>query len=208
MWESLNKAAETYGNGLISGDPVPPEYFLTQQAVIGDTYVFNATTILDFRASYMRWYNDRTPGTLGIDLTSVGFPNSYKNSLPSDRVTMPTFILDNYNQVNTGSISARTNNYVISTNLTKIKGSHTLKFGADLRRLEDNYWQNNNPGGTFNFSNLFTSANALNRATGDSFHRSCWARRRLAARDGHLHSQQLYYQGYFTSTTPGRSARS
>jgi len=204
-WESLNKAAETYKNGLVSGDPVPPEYFLTQQAVFGDTYLFSPTTIFDVRLSYMRWYNDRTPGTLGIDLTTLGFPRSFKDGLPTDRVTVPRFGLSSptYDAVGTGSIGARTNNYTISTTLTKIAGKHTWKFGAELRRLEDNYWQNNNAGGVFNFNNLFTSRNALSPgATGDSF-----ASFLLGYVNDGLAETVIYtanglrYQGYFVNDT-------
>ena len=43
-WRSKNHGAEPYNNGLISGDPISPEAFTTQQAVIADTYIFNPTT--------------------------------------------------------------------------------------------------------------------------------------------------------------------
>ena len=111
-WESLNISPDVYGNGLVSGDPISPEYFLTQQGLFGDTYLFNPTTILDVRLSYMRWYNDRTPGTLGIDLRTVGFPSSFVDGLPKDRVTLTRMGLSSptYNAIGTGSISARTNN--------------------------------------------------------------------------------------------------
>ena len=73
-WRSKNHGAEPYNNGLISGDPISPEAFTTQQAVIGDTYIFNPTTIADIHLSFLRWNYKRTPGTLGYDETKLGFP--------------------------------------------------------------------------------------------------------------------------------------
>ncbi|PWU07532.1 MAG: TonB-dependent receptor [Terriglobia bacterium] len=204
-WESKNISPDVYGNGLVSGDPISPEYFLTQQALFGDTYLFSPTTILDVRLSYMRWYNDRTPGTLGIDLKSMGFPASFVDGLPKDRVTLTRMALTNatYDAISTGSISARTNNYIIAANLTKIAGRHTWKFGADLRQLDDSYWQNNNPGGTMNFSNRFTAANGASPgATGDSF-----ASFLLGRPDSGLAETLNWtanftrYQGYFVNDT-------
>ncbi len=76
-WRSKNHGAEPYNNGLISGDPISPEAFTTQQAVIGDTYIFNPTTIADIHLSFLRWNYKRTPGTLGYDETKLGFPGYF-----------------------------------------------------------------------------------------------------------------------------------
>ncbi|MBI4909531.1 MAG: TonB-dependent receptor [Acidobacteria bacterium] len=204
-WESLNISPDVYGNGLVSGDPISPEYFLTQQALFGDTYLFSPTTILDTRLSYMRWYNDRTPGTLGIDLKTVGFPSSFVDGLPKDRVTLTRMGLTSatYNAISTGSISARTNNYVVAVNLTKIAGAHTLKFGADLRQLDNSYWQNNNAGGTVNFSNRFTAANGASPgATGDSFASFLLGRADSGIAETLNWTANLTrYQGYFVNDT-------
>ena len=49
----------------------------------------------------------------------------------------------------TGStIVARNDVYSIAPSMTKIWGSHTLKFGAEIRRSTHNYYQQNNPSGT------------------------------------------------------------
>jgi hypothetical protein len=204
-WESLNISPDVYGNGLVSGDPISPEYFLTQQGLFGDTYLFSPTTILDVRASYMRWYNDRTPGTLGIDLRTMGFPSSFVDGLPKDRVTLTRMNLSSptYNAIGTGSISARTNNYVIAANLTKTYRAHTLKFGADLRQLDNSYWQNNNAGGTMNFSNRFTAANGASPgATGDSFASFLLGRTDSGIAETLNWTANLTrYQGYFVNDT-------
>ena len=60
----------------------------------------------------------------------------------------------------TGStIIARNDVYAFVPSLTKISGSHTLKFGAEIRRNTHNYYQQNSPSGNFNFDRFMTAAN-------------------------------------------------
>ena len=76
-----------------------------------------------------------------------------------------------YCQGNPQSVIFVTNNiYSLSPNLTKIAGRHTIKFGAELRRIELNYQQANNNSGNFSFTNGMTAQNALSPGnTGYSF---------------------------------------
>src|SRR5260370_42641657 len=54
--------------------------------------------------------------------------------------------------------------------MTKIWGSHTVKFGGEFRRSTHNYYQQNSPSGTFNFDALLTSVNPFAAAgTGNGF---------------------------------------
>jgi len=174
QWNSTNIGSQPYKNGLISGDPISPESFKTYQAVIGDTYVFNPTFIGDLRLSYTRWNYVRTPGTLGYDETKLGFP-SYMGTIASlnrvpNSTTVPTIALSNptVNGVGTGYIFSINNNYVIAPSVTKTIKSHTIKAGVDVRRLEMYYFQNNAPGGSFQF-NTFMSSFANNAAGGHPF---------------------------------------
>jgi hypothetical protein len=174
-WKSSGAQVDIFGNGLYAGDPYSPERFITTQAVLADTYSINPTTIFDIRLGFTRWAYDRTPGTTGINIpNATGLP-SYYNLLDSQRgltgsTTLPSMSVSGYNFVNTGLLYGITNSYTIAPSVIKIVGRHTLKMGADLRRMDLNYYQDNNAGGTFSFSNLFTSQNALSPgATGDSF---------------------------------------
>ncbi len=173
-WKSVNSNVDVYGNGQLNGDPFSPEAFTTDHAVLADTYTLNPTTILDVRLGFMRWFYARTPGHLGVDISKTfGLP-SYFNDIPARNGVTPSTMVPQiaaagYDFVSTGLIFARDNTYVLSPTLTKILRNHTLKFGAEVRRAENNYYQNNQPGGIFNFDNLFTSRNALNSGgTGNS----------------------------------------
>lgn len=214
-WKSQNHAADVYNNGLLSGDPISPEAFTTQQGVIGDTYVFNPTTIADIHVSFFRWNYKRTPGTLGYDETKLGFPSYFSQIVSgngfSPSTTVPSIAMANpsYNGIGTGLIFSINNNYVIAPTFTKILGRHTIKAGADLRRLEMDYFQNNAPGGVFPFDNVFTSKNAASPgSTGNPF--ASFLLGYVSASAGGSNQtvqiappvfQTIYYQGYYLQDT-------
>lgn len=212
-WKSFNLPTVPYNNGLITGDPISPEAFTTQQGVIGDTYVFNPTSVADLHLSYLRWNYVRTPGFLGIQEGTVfGWP-SYMNfgtlnnlakstAVPSISTSGPI----SYTEGGAGYIFSINNNYVIGSTYQKIVGKHTFKAGIDLRRLEMDYFQNNSPGGVFTFDNVFTAANASSPGTTGNA---------LASFElGYVSNstsqtvqvapptfQTVYYQGYFGQDT-------
>ncbi|MBT9330821.1 TonB-dependent receptor [Paracidobacterium acidisoli] len=223
-WKSSNTPSNPYGNGLITGDPISPEAFTTQQGVVGDTYIFNPTTIADIHVSYLRWNYQRTPGLLGYDETKLGWPsymgqisalNDLTNSTTPPKISLASPTLTTGG---TGYIFSINNNYVIAPTFTKIIGNHTIKAGADLRRLEMNYFQNNSPGGVFTFDNIFTSANPSNttlipqgsttpllQASGNSF--ASFLLGYVAQNASQTVQiapptyQTLYYQGYYVQDT-------
>lgn len=173
-WKSSNLPVDVYGNGQRNGDPFSPESFITDHAVLADTYMLGPATILDVRAGFMRWYYNRTPGNLDIPLSQTfGLP-SYYDTLPALNGVNPVNTIPNigatgFNVIGTGLLHARDNTYSLSPTLTRIMGRHTLKIGGEIRRADINYYQNNTTGGTYSFTNLFTSRNALNSgATGNS----------------------------------------
>lgn len=212
-WKSANLPTIPYNNGLVTGDPISPEAFTTQQAVVGDTYVINSTNVADIHLSYLRWNYVRTPGFLGLDeSTAFGWP-SYMNfgslnnlakstAVPSISTSGPI----SYTEGGTGYIFSINNNYAIASTYQKIMGKHTFKVGIDLRRLEMDYFQNNSPGGVFTFDNVFTSANAASPGTTGNA---------LASFElGYVSNsgaqtvqiapptfQTIYYQGYFGQDT-------
>ena len=171
-WKSVNQPVEVYPNKQLNGDPFSPEAFITDHAVLADTYTLSPTTVLDVRGGFMRWFYARTPGNLGINIAQTfGLP-AYFNEIPQKNGVDPSTIVPQilptgYDFIATGLLYARDNTYVVSSTLTKIAGRHTWKFGAEIRRADINYYQNNRPGGSFSFTNVFTSRNALNSgATG------------------------------------------
>jgi outer membrane receptor protein involved in Fe transport len=213
-WKSKNLPADPFGNGIITGDPISPEAFTTQQIVFGDTYVFNPTSVADIHLSWLRWNYERNPGHLGYNLNQLGFnPASDMGNISALNETpkssgIPRMSLSNPNILvgGTGYIFSINNNYTIASTYQKIWKRHTFKFGLDLRRLEMDYYQNNNPGGVFTFDNVFTSQNtALPGATGNPI--ASFLIGDVATSGAQTEQistptfQTLYYQGYFAEDT-------
>jgi Carboxypeptidase regulatory-like domain len=208
-WKSKNVAPDPYGNGLVTSSPIAPEAFTTQQIVAGDTYVFNPTTIADLRLSFLRWNYTRIPGSLGYDLSKAGFPSyiseiaQYAGFTPSTIVPRLVFTSPSYSIGGTGLYYLINNVYGLAPTFTKTLGRHTLKGGADLRRLEESYYVNSYPGGQFNFDNVFTSANP-SKATGSgnpvaSFDLGYPATANFPITPATFNT--IYYQGYYVTDT-------
>jgi hypothetical protein len=139
-WKSTSTRIDVYENKLLGN---APEDFTTDQAVLADTYTLSPTMLLDARVSFLRWFYDRTPGDLGVKLSStLGLP-SYFDQIPvlngvDPSTSVPRISATGYNMGGTGLINSRNTNYSIAPTLTKISGRHTWKFGAELRRLDWN----------------------------------------------------------------------
>ena len=166
-WGNLNLPIDPFNNGVCQDRCT--EKFNTNNFVLGDTYSFNPTTIMDIHLSYQRFDYTRTPKTLGFDLTTLGYPASLNSQVTFRDLPVP--VINGFDTNGTfGSQGAgsviidKNDNYRASGTLTKIAGNHTLKFGAEFMRMTLNYGQTNTPSGIFNFDPGFTAQNAL--ATG------------------------------------------
>jgi hypothetical protein len=207
-WKSSNLPVDVYGNQQRNGDPFSPEAFTTDQAVLADTYSIGPTTILDLRLGFMRWFYQRTPGNLGISpAKAFGLP-AYFDQIPAldgvDGVTTVPGIAAGYSTISTGFLAARDNSYSITPTLTKISGRHTWKFGAELRRQDVNYFQNNNPSGAFSFDGGFTSQNPANQgSTGAPFASFLlgYPNNSTTVQTSPFTAGSIRYQGYFANDT-------
>jgi hypothetical protein len=211
-WKSTNLPADPFGNGVITGDPISPEAFTTQQLVVGDTYIFNSTSVADIHLSYLRWNYVRDPGHLGYDLTKFGWP-SYMGQVSALNQTpkssgIPRMSMSNPSIIvgGTGYIYSINNHYVLGSTYQKIWKRHTFKTGIDLRRMEMDYYQNNNPGGVFTFDNVFTGQNSSSPgSTGNPI--ASFLLGYVATSTAQTEQistptyQNMFYQGYFGQDT-------
>jgi hypothetical protein len=137
-------------------------HFAANDAVIGDTYTFNPTTIADFRVSFLRsWWSFTSPSQ-GIDLSKFGPAyGALASQISVDNIPIPS-VSGYYNFWECCTVNSQpTNNYFVSGNLTKIIGRHNVKFGGELRDYIYSLVQTSNGSGSFSFDNLFTSQNPL-----------------------------------------------
>ena len=212
-WSSKNIDPKPFPNNNLYYIQLAPEVFTTKQIVFGDTYVINSKSVADLRLGYLRWNYNRIPTNIGLDESAAfGWPSYMNfgalNNLPKSTAVpmMSTGGPISYYEGSAGYIFSINNNYSIASTYQKIWNRHTFKVGIDLRRLEMNYFQNNNPGGIFTFDNAFTGSNAASPgSTGNplasfelGYVSTSTAQTVQTAPPTY---QTLYYQGYFVQDT-------
>ena len=114
---------------------------IAHQAVIGDTYTFSPTTVLDLRLSYLRgYYDDKVPDQ-SVDLSMFG-PNW---GALNGQVTFQTTPTYNWRGTHSYKTTAGIftslrywNVYGFSAGLTKILGNHAMKVGGEVRLMDNN----------------------------------------------------------------------
>lgn len=162
LWKSLTLKIDPFGNGFYPSELVQgsPEDFTTQQILLADTYTITPATIADVRLSWIRQRYDRRSDSFGFDLTKLGWP-AFMNQQVSERF-LPNVSAQGLSGgfPNIGSfISGKTEDRNIAGSLTRVSGSHTLKFGAEVRTGPFNYKQLAGGSGNFSFTNVFTANN-------------------------------------------------
>jgi hypothetical protein len=171
----------------------------SHQFVLGDTYAFTPTTILDVRLSYLRTKYDDHPSSLGYDISQVSSGLApYMSQMTANIV--PGLGISNtamswFGGQRGGFSNSISNNYVFSASLSKMKGSHSLKFGNEFRLMDKNYSGGKNLSGNWSF-------NAKTPMTGDY-----WSDFLLgypsSVSAGSLQpvTNYNYYQGYYVADT-------
>jgi hypothetical protein len=146
---------------------------LIQTTGIGATYTLSPTVVLDGNIGYTRLALSaqnidlgknygldvlKIPGTNGTDYLQSGYPRFTFNTFSS---------IGNPNVSN--PFQFRDPQYVATTNLAVMKGSHSLRFGFEYSKYDINHFQpqaSNGPRGGFNFSGGLTSLSGGAPTTG------------------------------------------
>lgn len=142
------------------------------QAVFGDDYTFNATTVLNVRLAFLRWVSLQIPACAPCDIAFTGWPAATIAAMnhPSTGIPLVNVLGYSANGGASQTIPIADENWAISGTMTKILGRHTLKFGGEWRRQPNNYGQTQNgsvEAFTFNSpANGFTGNSWANYALG------------------------------------------
>ena len=119
---------------------------LTQQGVLGDTYVLNSGTVLDVRASVTRQHFNSVPYNTNVDQAQFDQynPTKYYTGFASQMVkhTLPELTVSGSDNLYAfGSVANFNedwyNTYSLNANLVKILGPHSLKVGAESRLMDN-----------------------------------------------------------------------
>jgi Carboxypeptidase regulatory-like domain len=130
----------------------------TQQVVLGDTIV-KGQTVIDVRASYLRYTTSVTPANTNVDLAPFGpfyaaiqgqvSEREFPNISVGNTISQPFAFLN----VTNGSPF---NNYALSGVVNRVFGRHTLSAGGEARRMEEYFNQTTAPTGLNMFEGVFT----------------------------------------------------
>jgi len=147
-------AALPDGSGAISGTPAPQQTHVSA-AVIGAHRVWASGLLAELRISDTRRRIARQAAAAeGVAL----LPPAVTASALAQQ-TLPAVLIAGHQQLGPPANTATefsTNVTQISDSLTRLRGRHLLKAGADLRWLRLNIMQPPSPAGQFSFSALFT----------------------------------------------------
>jgi hypothetical protein len=131
-------------------------------AVVNNTNILNDTTVLTLRYGYSTWQDscDKQPFSAGIG--SLGFSSNYTSALSQTDVFPELLFNDVVDVGGWGAIPNRWNSpYTFNATLSKLWGNHSLKAGADMRKMGVDTVSATVMGGSFTFDRLFTSNNGV-----------------------------------------------
>lgn len=153
------------------------EHYDTYALETGYTYNPAPTTVFTFNMGVSRFRYNRNPKNAGFDLTTIGWPESYNQAIPTQMRTPPTPCVANFADSimctqGQSFIQDRDTQYSASPNVSMLRGHHQYQFGLQLEIGQDNYAQSNVASGAFNFCSpgqaCFTSLPGVS-GTGFSF---------------------------------------
>ncbi len=150
--------ANLYNNLAFSANPGISR---SQQFIVDYTRTHSPTTIFNARAGVTRVKSIRDPLSTGFDQTSLGLPKAIQTA---GVLAFPQFNTTQYRTLGASGfavIHRFEDVYQASGAVTKIIGGHTLKTGAEYRKLHENYFQPNLPQGGFTFNRNATALNPL-----------------------------------------------
>jgi len=131
-------------------------------ATLDDVYTFNPTTILDVRTNWTYFGEVHGSPSNGLDPTTLGFPSSIASN--STLLQMPLISFGSCGSQtsfqclgDTGSSQVPSQSYQLFTDLVKVIGKHSLKFGFDGRRYNLDAITFGSSSGSYTFGTSWTN---------------------------------------------------
>jgi len=151
--------ANLVGNISFNGNPGTER---DQNFIMDYTRTHSPNTVIALRAGVLRVKSIRDPLSTGFDATTLGLP-AYMTSGTGTKA-FPLFSASPYRSMGAGGyaiIHRYEDVYQYIGSVTKIVNGHTVKTGAEFRKLHENYYQPNTPNGGFTFSRNTTALNPV-----------------------------------------------
>ena len=157
-----------YGpHGTVPGDPSASLLFRTVDFfALNNIFVPNANTAIAVRYGYNR-FQDFGGNYPAFDASTLGFPSSLVSAMTFN--TFPTVNITGYNGLGNGGPTRTTHvTQTANASISRLKGSHTLKFGAEYRRIGATVRAFSSSAGTYSFTQAFTAPTPT-ASGGDAF---------------------------------------
>ena len=165
FWNPHNGDSDPFGTKTGAG----PTGNYTQEAVLGDNHVFNATTIAELRLSYLENYNFQYPLSEGFDMSSISPAyGTIQSESENKEGLLPGLGIQGYGiGAELSQLYWNNNVWAMTGSVTKILGKHTIKAGGNWRQV---LWENyhNSQGLGINASPFFTASSPSDATTGNA----------------------------------------
>ncbi len=157
-WYDRHSFYNDYFNSIATGTLFQ---FISRQGVLDYVNTVNPTTVFNLRYGYNRFvrWQDMNPAGYGFDLTSVGFPSSFANTIPESIRRFPRidFPSGTYQGTGQGNEFRPNDLHSILGSVDKSLGAHFLRGGVEFRSYRQNdVFTSNDESGRFTFDNTYT----------------------------------------------------
>jgi hypothetical protein len=157
-----------YGpHGTVPGDPNASLLYRTVDFfALNNIFVPNSRTAIAVRYGYNQ-FQDFGGNYPAFDAATLGFPSSLVDAMTFN--TFPNVTITGYNGLGNGGPNRTTHTtQTANASVSLLAGRHTLKFGAEYRRMGANTRTFSNSAGAYTFSQAFTAATPT-ASGGDAF---------------------------------------
>lgn len=160
---SQNSPVNFFNNlGTPSGDG--PSRTTNYNATLNGNYTLNPTTIFNVNYGFGRFNNQRFPFSTGFDTTQLGFPAAIRDQAATQNLEFPRFDIAGVSSLGQNTFTSLRfipYSHVVAGSATKVLTRHTIKAGAEWRKLFLNFLQLGNPAGQYSFNQGFTQRNPV-----------------------------------------------
>jgi hypothetical protein len=132
---------------------------------IDDVWMLRPNLVLDVRYGLTRFILHERAISLGFDLASLGLPASLVNRLDGATTTFPEIAIDQFQTLGgTSSNRPITTYHNFAATMSHMRGSHSLRFGAEYRILQENNYDLGNVSPHYDFASAWTKGPLDNAA--------------------------------------------
>ena len=202
-WNPHNAASDPFGNSTGSGTTGN----LTQEGVLGDTHLFNSTTIADLRVSYLENYNFQNILSNGFNEGSL---NQNYAAIQAQSFgglgNLPGLGIQGYGiGAQLSQLYWQNTVSALNGSLSKVLGKHTLKVGGSGRSV---LWTSygNGTGASLNALPIYSASSPSDNTTGNALASfllnapSSTGAANIITQHAFLHSYAFYFNDTYQAT--------